>query len=122
MRISARIGAESLFEVCALPGCIVPVTDPAEACASCQRAFGGLLRPTSGPARDRDEIVAELRERDHVVRARYRERTAEYPAVHTAHDEPEHRRNQICWLCEERATCTRQSTGWECSSCATVTG
>lgn len=76
-RTAAAHGSDapvSLFEVCPLPGCSVLVAEPAEACASCQKAFGAMLHPASGPARDRDEIAAELRERDHVVRGRYRER------------------------------------------------
>ncbi|MBS1693132.1 MAG: hypothetical protein JST91_13025 [Actinobacteria bacterium] len=29
--------------------------------------------------------------------------------------------NQLCWLCEERHTCTREPHGWECDHCRTIT-
>lgn len=35
--------------------------------------------------------------------------------------EPETRRNQRCWICEERHTCTRTPQGWECPTCQTIT-
>ena len=112
--------AVSLFEVCALPGCRYPVTDPAEACASCRTAFGPMQRQTSQPVRDPVEVAAELKQRDDVVVARYRERTT--PDVDEAARGPEQRRSQICWMCTERRTCTRQSAGGECRDCAAVTG
>lgn len=34
---------------------------------------------------------------------------------------PETRRNQRCWICEERHTCTRTPQGWECPTCRTIT-
>ena len=123
MTTPAQVSGEmtaSLFDVCALPGCSYPVTDPAEACASCQGAFGSMLRQTTGPERDPGEVAAELKERDDVVVSRYRERTT--TDVDEALRGPEQRRNQLCWLCTERRTCTRQIAGWECRDCAAVTG
>lgn len=35
--------------------------------------------------------------------------------------EPETRRNQRCWICEELHTCTRTPQGWECPTCQTIT-
>lgn len=35
--------------------------------------------------------------------------------------EPETRRNQRCWICDERHTCTRTPQGWECPTCQTIT-
>ncbi|MFC8181601.1 hypothetical protein ACFULT_22210 [Rhodococcus sp. NPDC057297] len=123
MTTPAHVGAAvtaSLFEVCALPGCRYPVTHPADVCASCRTAFGSMLRQTTEPVRDPGEVAAELKQRDDVVRTRYRERTT--TDVDEATSEPEQRRSQICWLCTERRTCTRQSAGWECRDCAAVTG
>lgn len=123
MTTPAQLGGEmtvSLFEVCALPGCRYPVTHPAEACASCRIAFGSLLRQTTEPVRDPVEVAAELKERDDVVVSRYRERIT--TDVDEAARGPEQRRGQICWLCTERRTCTRQDAGWESRDCAAVTG
>ena len=32
----------------------------------------------------------------------------------------ERRQNQLCWLCENRRTCTKQANGWECDDCLKV--
>ncbi len=45
------------------------------------------------------------------------------PGTTTAVTAPEivdRRRNQRCWLCEERHTCTKRPNGWECDNCASV--
>lgn len=38
----------------------------------------------------------------------------------TAPECVDRRRNQRCWLCEERHTCTKRPGGWECDNCAGV--
>ncbi|MBY6413322.1 hypothetical protein HQ346_16630 [Rhodococcus sp. BP-252] len=113
-------GDGQLFEVCALPGCSYPVTELGQACTSCQSAFGSMLRATEGTLRSRDEIATELRERDLVVLDQYRRRTTNTVEVE-GDSEPERRRGQMCWLCEQRRTCTALETGWECDTCREVT-
>lgn len=103
-----------LFTAYALPGCSVPVVTPGDVCTPCQYAFGDLLRLHAGPALDPEQVAADLRERDEGVRAQYRAHTAVTTA---AQPDSLPKRNQVCWLCEERRTCTREETGFECAHC-----
>ena len=104
----------TLFISCALPGCVVPVSEPGEVCSSCRSAFGDMLRIHVGvPNIDAEQVAAELRARDESVLAQYRTRT-HAPNADAGDVEI---RNQICWLCEERRTCTRERDGFECRSC-----
>ena len=104
-----------MFTACAVPGCPVPVASPGDVCTSCRRAFGDMLHVLDGPALvEPDQVAAELRERDDSVRAQYRAR-ATAPAAPRSDSDP--KRNQVCWLCEERRTCTSEEAGWECAHC-----
>lgn len=105
----------TLFTSCALPGCVVPVSEAGEVCSSCRSAFGDMLRihvgvPNLGGP---EQVAAELRDHDVRVLAQYRTRTQ----APTADEDDVEIRNQICWLCEERRTCTRERDGFECRCC-----
>ncbi len=100
----------SLFADCVLPACNHPVIEAGEVCPDCRLAFGDLLRETEQPALTAEQIAT----RDADTRDAY--------AAMARGQEGEKRRNQQCWICEERRTCTRMSTGWECTTCAAIEG
>ena len=60
---------------------------------------------------------AAIAQRDAAIREvlATRRRPKPGPAV-----ELERRQGQICWLCEERRTCTLVPAGWECDTCRGV--
>lgn len=107
-----------LFARCVLPGCQNPVSGQGEPCSSCREAFGELLahRPGGVP------LSAEAqRERDSAARAAYRVRQAAAEAPRPRDPiEAERKRNQTCWLCTERRTCTPVAGRWECDICREV--
>lgn len=84
-------------------------------CLACRRAFGDWLRPVYREVTDADPAPPSpltTAQRFALVAAGIRRGSAE------PEPEPERRRNQICWLCEERHTCTRTPDGrWECATC-----
>jgi hypothetical protein len=128
--------------VCVIPGCDALVEAFGEVCDACVEAFGALLR-RGGPPVTEGQITA----RDEQTRAAYRARHAAETTNNSARHEAARRaghlemkaatitstntaaaaaesvqrkRNQKCWLCEERRTCTRQPQGWECDQCRQV--
>jgi hypothetical protein len=109
--------------VCVLPGCDNPAPAWGQPCASCLDDFGDYLQPADGTPMDREAIQARdqaIREQLRAQRTPHLDTTA--PSVQPV-DEPELKRNQTCWLCEERRTCTRTRTAhaWECATCQAVT-
>lgn len=116
----------SLFATCALPGCSNPVSSWGEACPDCVSAFAGFLRPagddqpalTEQDLVDRDGDVAQARDCQRAIAAGAALGTT--AAVNEARDQPDRRRNQTCWLCEQRRTCCRMPQGWECDACRQV--
>jgi len=58
----------------------------------------------------------EIADRDAAVHAAY----AEQQRTLRIADGREPKRNQLCWLCEQRRTCTKQPGGWECEACRGV--
>lgn len=108
----------TLFDDCALPGCAVPVATPGDVCQSCRAAFGDMLNVrTDGLARDPEQVRADLAARDASTREQYRAQAA---TVAAAQQVSTRKRNQICWLCEERRTCTSTAGRWECADCQTL--
>ncbi|WP_032366046.1 hypothetical protein [Rhodococcoides fascians] len=108
----------TLFDGCALPGCTVPVATPGDVCQSCRAAFGDMLNVrTDGLARDPEQVRADLAARDASTREQYRSQAA---TVAAAQQVSTRKRNQICWLCEERRTCTSTAGRWECADCQTL--
>jgi len=92
---------------CVLPGCSMPVEDVTQPCHECLSLLSDVLVPVTGPRM----TPADVEKRDVTVRAVLAQRVA---------DEPERKRNQLCWLCEERRTCVETSEGWECDDCQEV--
>lgn len=112
-------GVQLALPSCALPGCRVVVADPGDVCQACRAAFGDYLAPVErAPEVTAEDVAARYAARDDAVRAVYAARSALAPAQAA---EPETRRNQRCWICEERRTCTRTPQGWECPTCRTIT-
>ncbi len=105
--------AIELFGACVLPGCQNVVTEPTEPCADCVAAFGPMLRPTAAPI-----TVGDVEARDTYVRDAYRKQRE--VAAGPLNAEQERKAMQLCWLCEERRTCTRTANGWECGTCGQV--
>jgi hypothetical protein len=112
--------ADALFPQCVLPGCKNPVEQVGRPCADCARAFGGdsLIQLRVGQPMTAEKIA----ERDEGIKAAY----AAMREVRIA-DGLEAKRNQICWLCHERRTCTKVPFGfgtelrWECAECRKIT-
>lgn len=112
-------GVQLSLPTCALPGCRALVAAAGDVCVGCRATFGDYLAPVErDPEVTAEEVAARYAARDDAVRAAYaaRRTTAPVPV-----DEPETRRNQRCWICEERHTCTRTPQGWECPTCQTIT-
>ena len=110
---------------CVLPGCATVVQDEGQPCDRCRVAFGDYLavNPEGTPL-----TAAEVADRDHTVRAILRDR---HPRTSDPGPEgrrsdppkltgPERKRNQMCWLCEERHSCARTPQGWECDACRAI--
>jgi hypothetical protein len=111
----------SLFGTCPIPACKNLVNDPREPCRECLEAFGPLLRQADGPAPDPDAYTAEIAQRDADVRALLAERRDMVPLPDPpAPAEPAWKRNQLCWLCEQRRTChpdPDHPDRWICREC-----
>ena len=120
----------SLFATCALPGCGNPVTWWGETCTDRVAAFGGYLRPaaegepalTEHDLIDRDQAAAQAQARQQMIATGATTATAAdaTATAFAARDEPTRRRNQTCWLCEQRRSCTQMPQGWECDECRDV--
>lgn len=111
---------------CVLPACgnTAPAQD--QPCSECAAAWGPFLRPRlseRSPA-DAQPILCHITDRSAaagdlnatsiaVARAAS---AGNHPAM-TAKPPNERKRNQRCWLCEEKHTCTKEPNGWECDHC-----
>ncbi len=85
-----------MFTGCVLAGCSNIVAEDGEICSQCRRIFGDMIRPVS---------------------ERERTGTTEPPRPAATAAQVLTRRNQRCWLCEQRRTCTRFGGQWECRDC-----
>lgn len=94
---------------CIVQGCKNSVEREGHVCDECQDAFAGyMVHNPGGHVSTSEEIAAA----DAALRNAHRQQTIlEMGAA------PERRRNQICWLCTERRTCTPEEMGWECDAC-----
>jgi len=139
----------SLFAKCPLPGCPNLVDDPRWPCGECETALAGYIRPSPQPV-SLEEATAMLAARDQDVAAIYAERRALTPlpgtagpalaarpdpqappeAVHLPAADPdpgpEYKRNQLCWVCEERRMCRPDpdrlpEARWICRTCEQIT-
>jgi len=134
----------SLFAKCPLPGCPNLVDDPRWPCGECEAALAGYIRPSSQPV-SVEEATAMLADRDRAVAAIYAERHAmtplpgpaegaaeappdlqAWPPAAAPDPGPESKRNQLCWVCEQRRTCRPDpgrlpGTWWICRRCEQIT-
>lgn len=111
---------------CVLPGCTEIVGDPTQPCGGCLALFGPWLRETE----ERTLTAEVIAKRDRGVHAAYAaqlraEMIAEAAeaadrAVAIARGEPERKAMQLCWICEQRRTCTRIADQWECPVCEEI--
>ncbi|RQO45839.1 hypothetical protein DBV08_18380 [Rhodococcus sp. KBW08] len=92
-----------MFTGCVLAGCSNIVAEDGEICSQCRRIFGDMIRPVS-------EMIRPVSERE-------RAETIEPPQPAATAAQQLTRRNQRCWLCEQRRTCTRVGGQWECRDC-----
>ena len=109
--MTCRFEAPPMFTDCVIPGCRNLVSDADDACDSCRTAFGPYLVFKPGAPLPTD-IPRSLRD------------VESGPAEQQDLSEPggEQRIPQrLCWLCEQRRTCTAQPGGWECDRCRAVT-
>lgn len=111
------------WPVCVLPGCTNPTGATGAPCADCLAVFDGSLGgwrivAAPGPALTAEQIAA----RDAEVAAAYAGHAEQVAAAHRVlpGDGGERKRNQRCWMCDDRRTCTRQPQGWECDECREV--
>jgi hypothetical protein len=103
-----------LFPECVLPGCKNLIEVPGHPCADCLDAFSGgsLIQIRLGQPLTEHQIA----ERDEGIKAAY----AAQRELRIAQG-LEAKRNQTCWLCQERRACTKQERGWECAACRSIT-
>ena len=126
--------APMLFATCPVPACRQPVSDPREVCGDCLAAFGEHLRPSATEMSAEDfaavleagsQRVAEVLAERRVMPQPSLAEAAEYLDARGRRPEPERKRNQRCWCCEERRTCTRDLSSlaerWICDACAVIT-
>jgi hypothetical protein len=109
--MTIRFETTPMFSNCVIPGCRNLMSDAGDACDSCITAFGPYLVFNPGPPLPAD-MPRSLRD------------VESGPAEQ--HDRPEpvgQKRipQKLCWLCEQRRTCTAQPGGWECDRCRAVT-
>ena len=112
--IAVPYAEQAAFPECVLPACHGIADRIGAPCADCVKAFGPMLirNPDAEPL-----TAAAIVERDASVRDAIRHQRAARPAP----VELERKSMQVCWLCEERHTCTRTADGWECDTCREVT-
>ena len=127
----------SLFDECPLLGCTNLVDDPRWPCGECEAALAGYIRPSAQPVTV-EEATAMLADRDKAVAAIYAERRTMTPLAEAAQAQPppatraaaardatpEYKRNQLCWICEDRHTCrpdTDHGGRWICRTCEAIT-
>jgi hypothetical protein len=100
------------FPECVLPSCTNAVLEPGEVCAECIEAFDGYLQRSTMP-----QLTAEqIQQRDEATRQALRAQVATKASAPAL----ERKQNQACWMCDERRTCTRMPSGWECDPCRDV--
>ncbi|MFI7524550.1 hypothetical protein [Nocardia salmonicida] len=84
------------------------VLDDESVCRTCRDEFGPLLRRLPPAARDPVEAPDSQPQPPALV------------TVDQAENEPQ-RRNQTCWMCEQRRACVQVASGWECRDCRRIT-
>lgn len=112
-----------LLPTCVLPGCARPTDAVGHPCGECVAIFDGqpggwrLVRNADAEPMTEEAIT----ERDDAVREQHRLQAEAAPV-----DDRPRKRNQLCWLCDQRRTCTqvqpRDVLGreWECDECLVI--
>jgi hypothetical protein len=119
----------TLLPECVLPGCKLPTETVGHPCPDCLTVFDGSLggwrivantAPEAAPPMTEEQIA----ERDEAVARAYRNMARAAQGLPAEDYEPERKRNQTCWLCDERRTCTRVAWSgdkqWECDACQEI--
>lgn len=111
--------------ICVLPACANRVSEWGQACAPCLELFGDYLAQdphgqllSRQQIEDRDDRVSTV-----LVERRAMDAGPALAVVATrtvSVPQGERKRNQRCWLCEERRVCTMTAQGWECDTCRCV--
>lgn len=106
---------------CIVQGCKNSTEREGQVCEDCQDAFAGyMVHNPDGRVSTAEEIAAG----DAALANAYANQTiVEMAATPTGtgdRREPERRRNQICWMCTQRRTCTKEEMGWECKDCRLI--
>lgn len=139
--------AQLSLPICCLPGCTAIVTEWGEVCDTCQNDCGDyLVRVERRPDVSPDQIAHEIAQRDHGTMQAYADQAAiasGETAIDTAVQWLAKRQiekalelssettkvlenvvvrkpNQLCWICEERRTCTHVGGRWECDTCQEI--
>ncbi|GAB4989905.1 hypothetical protein BB737_12780 [Mycobacterium avium subsp. hominissuis] len=101
--------------VCIVQGCKNPVATVGDVCADCQELFKGYMvhNPDGHRATETELAAAQAT----LQRAHAQQIAVEIAATQNV---PVRRANQLCWLCEQRRTCTQQERGWECDKCLQI--
>lgn len=119
---------QGLFHPCPIAGCTSITDTEGQPCKACRELFGEYLTHNPG---GRPMTSEQIRQHKADTLAAYRAQTAppgqdassldtirRMLAGQDAPVEPERRRNQRCWCCEEVHACTRNAQGlWECDTC-----
>lgn len=131
---------------CVLPGCTTVVADPTQPCDGCLAIFGTYLRESG----EHTLTAEAVEERDQGVRDAYSmqaatvaadsepggaETAARWLARRQLENQsitlsaavskvvdaiPVRKAMQLCWLCEQRRTCTHVNGRWECNNCQEI--
>lgn len=101
---------------CIVQGCTGHVEQLGDVCAECRTVFAGYITYNANGQRPTSDDIAAADDR--LRRAHEQQATTENGA--TQHSAELRRRNQRCWLCTNRRTCTKKEGGWECNSCLEI--
>jgi hypothetical protein len=122
-------GHPQLWPTCPLANCPNPTSEAGQPCDECIALFGDHLRPTGQPVPVSFE--ERMRQGDLEVRRILTQRREMEPLPQTPPPPAaeEWKMNQLCWVCEQRRKCRRDTISdypgrepqWICGICEKVT-
>ncbi|OHT95543.1 hypothetical protein BKG71_22885 [Mycobacteroides chelonae] len=136
------MSAQMTLPTCCLPGCVQVVAEWGQACQTCISGCGHFLqRVSSGAAAAPGQLAGVFAERDRATGAAYAAQAesdialgklagkyidgdgqATTPwAAQVASSQVVRKAMQVCWMCEERRSCTHIAGRWECDQCRDIT-
>lgn len=137
--VAVPYAEDGLFPPCPIAGCNGITDAEGQPCTDCIELFGEYLTHNPG---GRTMTTPEILRHKADTLAAYRAQTtapavealpdisatlADLDQIRARLDARDHRkpalrrRNQTCWCCTERRTCTRNDRGlWECDTCASI--